>query len=151
MFLGYIISHGVITMVFTDYSNSHNWICTGGKREKPVDVFHIIPTSWYGKNDELLSDISDPEYRCMAESNTLLQASVFESCANIYVPHYRQVEPRYCLTLSYEGRLKHTGMEPKQDIFDALDYYFENFNNDKPFILSGHSQGSIVMLHKEFV
>ena len=134
-------------MTFTDYSSSHNWIITGGKCDKPVDVFHITPTSWYGtEGGELFSNISDPVYREMAETNTRLQASVFEKHANLFVPHYRQLEPRFCLGLSYEGRLRYIEQEPRQDIFDALDYYFEHYNQGKPFILSGHSQGSIVML-----
>jgi hypothetical protein len=29
------------------------------------------------------------------------------------------------------------------DIYRALDYYFENCNNGKPFMLAGHSQGSV--------
>ena len=145
--MGYIIFRGVIAMIRIDYSDSYNWIETGGKREHAVDVFHITPTSWYGKNDtDLFSNIADQEYRDMALSNTRLQASVFEPLANLYVPHYRQLEPRFCLGLSYEGRMRYINQEPRQDIFDALDYYFEHWNEDKPFILSGHSQGSIVML-----
>ena len=33
---------------------------------------------------------------------------------------------------------------PKQDVFAALDYYFENLNDGRPFILAGHSQGSAI-------
>jgi hypothetical protein len=29
------------------------------------------------------------------------------------------------------------------DIYSALDYYFQNKNNGKPFVLAGHSQGSV--------
>ncbi|MBQ2819398.1 MAG: DUF3089 domain-containing protein [Clostridia bacterium] len=133
-------------MTFTDYSNSFNWISTGGERDKPVDVFHVVPTSWYGKEGETLSEISNPQYREMSTFNVSFQASVFETEANIFAPHYRQLEPYYCLDLSLEERMKKEAEEPKQDIFDALDYYFENYNNGRPFILSGHSQGSILLL-----
>ena len=33
---------------------------------------------------------------------------------------------------------------PKTDVFAALDYYFEHLNGGRPFILAGHSQGSIM-------
>ena len=33
---------------------------------------------------------------------------------------------------------------PRQDVFAALDYYFENLNGGRPFILAGHSQGSAI-------
>ena len=35
---------------------------------------------------------------------------------------------------------------PYDDITTALDYYFEHFNGDRPFILAGHSQGSGIIL-----
>ena len=31
---------------------------------------------------------------------------------------------------------------PYADVTAALDYYFENYNNGRPFIIAGHSQGS---------
>ena len=31
---------------------------------------------------------------------------------------------------------------PYGDITAALDYYFKNFNNGRPFIIAGHSQGA---------
>ena len=34
-----------------------------------------------------------------------------------------------------------------QDIYEMLDYYFENQNNGRPFILAGHSQGSLWMTY----
>ncbi len=32
-----------------------------------------------------------------------------------------------------------------KDVYKALDYYFENLNDGRPFILTGHSQGSIII------
>lgn len=133
-------------MTFTDYSNNYNWISTGGDLSKPVDVFHVIPTSWYGKEGQLLSNISDREYRLMSTFNVSFQASAFETEANIFAPHYRQLEPYYCLSLPPDIRMEKESEEPLQDVYDALDYYFEHFNNGRPFILSGHSQGAILLL-----
>ena len=31
---------------------------------------------------------------------------------------------------------------PYDDIIAALNYFFENYNNGRPFIIAGHSQGS---------
>ena len=36
---------------------------------------------------------------------------------------------------------------PKPDIFAALDYYFDHYNQERPFILAGHSQGSDLLLY----
>jgi hypothetical protein len=35
---------------------------------------------------------------------------------------------------------------PKTDIIAAFDYYIKNLNDGRPFILAGHSQGSIMIL-----
>ena len=35
---------------------------------------------------------------------------------------------------------------PYDDITAALDYYFENYNGGRPFIIAGHSQGSAMVL-----
>lgn len=34
---------------------------------------------------------------------------------------------------------------PLQDAEAALDYYFENLNEGRPFILAGHSQGAAIL------
>lgn len=32
--------------------------------------------------------------------------------------------------------------EPRTDVYAMLDYYFEHYNNGKPYFLAGHSQGA---------
>ena len=44
-----------------------------------------------------------------------------------------------------EEQLKVVGGIPKADVFAAFDYYIKNYNNGRPFILAGHSQGSVVL------
>ena len=34
---------------------------------------------------------------------------------------------------------------PYTDITAALDYYFENYNQGRPFVIAGHSQGSAIL------
>ena len=35
--------------------------------------------------------------------------------------------------------------EQRTDIYAALDYFFEHYNQGRPFILAGHSQGSVML------
>ena len=35
--------------------------------------------------------------------------------------------------------------EQRTDVYAALDYYFEYYNQGRPFILAGHSQGSLML------
>lgn len=128
-----------------DYSDPANWISMPESPDKPVDVFFIYP-SFYGSTTgsapDDIADIDEPE---MIQGASMLslrgQASVFGDVCNIYMPTYRQltvaclmgVVPREDVVQYYLSR----------DVYRALDYYFENCNNGKPFILAGHSQGSI--------
>ena len=34
---------------------------------------------------------------------------------------------------------------PYDDMIAALDYYFDNYNEGRPFIIAGHSQGSALL------
>ena len=74
-------------------------------------------------------------------------ATVFDESCNVFVPYYRQVGMKYAGEVSK----KYGSIEPAlaglsyTDIKAALDYYFENCNNGRPFIIAGHSQGSAMV------
>ena len=68
--------------------------------------------------------------------------------ANIYAPYYRQVER--------VGTKEHDSGQPDQDRRrhnprptdrPAFEYYIQHYNDGRPFILAGHSQGSSVLTH----
>ena len=131
----------------TDYSLAESWIVRQENGQKPVDVFHLVPTSWLGGSDgRLISSVSDEQYRAQAEFNFNLQASVYFGVCNLFAPHYRQLEPYYCVSLSPDERMERESREPLEDVYAALDYYFAHLNCGRPFILSGHSQGTILMI-----
>jgi hypothetical protein len=60
--------------------------------------------------------------------------------ANVYAPLYRQANFYAFLDLKADGK-KALDLA-YEDIEAAFDYYFENYNQGRPFILAGHSQGS---------
>ena len=111
---------------------------------KGVDVFYVHPTtlkdlSVWNQNlqDKQTNDWTDASV--MAR-----QASVFNACCNVIAPRYRQAsfkaggDP----TLTGDGgkayRLAYS------DVLDAFDHYIKHINNDKPFIIAGHSQGALM-------
>ena len=136
----------------TDYSKSEHWLSLPSATDKKVDVFYLYPTAWQktGENDPNVLE-SNPDV-CNIDNPSMLQnaplafqrqATAFEPIANIYAPYYRQVD----LNLSPQERTKATGEVPTLDATAAFDYYIKYYNNGRPFILAGHSQGSNVMIN----
>ena len=73
-------------------------------------------------------------------------ASAFAESTNVFLPYYRQASLRYAGEVwRRTGDIAEaiSGI-PYDDITAALDYYFENYNNGRPFILAAHSQGSAI-------
>lgn len=129
-----------------DYANETNWILKQQHGEKPVDVIYFYPTRYYvdGPEADELCDIDDKDMRKRAVKITQKHTTVFEDSCNLYAPFYRQLSVPCILDLiaSNPEALSYCGVKA---LSGSLDYYFQNYNNGKPFILAGHSQGSILL------
>ncbi|MCK9625244.1 MAG: DUF3089 domain-containing protein [Bacteroidales bacterium] len=132
----------------TDYSKQEHWLSLPTDASKVVDVFYVYPTAWYKE------DTSEPDF-CAIDNRIMLigsqsafnrQATAFETIGNIYAPYYRQADASYILPLSENQRWNVIDSIPAKDVTAAFDYYIKHYNNGKPFILVGHSQGSNVLL-----
>ena len=132
----------------TDYSQEANWYKLP-EITKEYDTFYIYSTIYFGMNE------GDPDYAPLDNKEMLdgikvehaIKSSVFEESTNLFVPLYRQGSMRllgdtWKKTGSIEEAIKST---PYGDITAALDYYFENYNNGRPFVIAGHSQGSGIL------
>jgi hypothetical protein len=134
-------------MIATNYSLSKHWLSLPAPVKK-ADIFFLYGTSWH-KLDKHESNI------CRIDNATLLAGSLdgfrqdatsFETAGNIFAPYYRQADGVHTLSLPEDKRLEIVGDIPAKDVTAAFVYYIEHFNNGRPFILAGHSQGSNVML-----
>jgi hypothetical protein len=75
------------------------------------------------------------------------QATAFDTVGNIYAPYYRQADAATCLSATEEDKDKLLRGTPESDVIAAFDYYIKNYNDGRPFILAGHSQGSNMLLY----
>jgi hypothetical protein len=128
----------------TDYSQAAHWLSLPAVVDKPVDIFYLYPTAWSKVNqtDPNICEIDNPSMLIGAKSVFARQATAFETVGNIFAPYYRQVDARYKFSLSSAEQDKIVQGIPKADVFAAFDYYIKNYNQGRPFILAGHSQGS---------
>jgi hypothetical protein len=139
-----------------DYSNSNSWavlpdnlpneisIFKNDTNDKKADVFFIYPTLIDAKNQkEWNSDIWNKEIReDVIERPVKYQASAWVDSGNLYVPFYRQAHIRVFNKKFQEDGKKALDLA-YSDIREAFIYYLENFNNNKPFIIASHSQGTV--------
>ena len=69
------------------------------------------------------------------------QASQFNGCCNVYAPRYREASIFAYLKGDAKLREQVLGFAYK-DVARAFDYFIENYNGGRPFILASHSQGT---------
>ena len=125
------------------YENSENWVSLATVT-KNVDVFYVYPT--VSSNTSGSMDITDTDERALAQGIFDAQASVFESATNVFAPYYRQMSTKVDMT---GIELATDTKEFKQgavDVQDAFDYYINNLNQGRPFIIAGHSQGTMALI-----
>ena len=116
--------------------NEEKWV---NDSLKSVDVFYIYPTI-YESGTTWNADLSDKTLNKKIDSKPVqYQASVFNASCQVYAPRYRQS----IIKAFYD---KENG--PKSlafaydDVKRAFQYYLDNYNHERPFIIASHSQGT---------
>jgi hypothetical protein len=153
-----------------DYSRQDNWIClpvkhnasdtvpvNSGEKDMQataaVDVFYVYPTlDFSGGNWN--ADIYNQHLNKRIEKTAIrYQATVFNGSCKVYAPLYRQGT----LACFYDKKGTGSGGKALQlaysDVRAAFQYYIKNYNHGRPFIIAGHSQGTLMAykLLQEFV
>lgn len=148
LFFVFLIQNISLAVEITDYSDKSNWLSISEKNEYSADVFYIYPTVCTTKRTDNICGVDDKQMRLTARGVYKLQAEAFAPIANIYAPFYTQYNFKAFANSNYLKIQQdiHNNVRGISDIYNALDYYFKNYNNNKPFILVSHSQGSGMML-----
>jgi hypothetical protein len=154
-----------------DYSDPATWLCLPGvsgacdadedttvvrasgathvehfaKAKNPaVDCFYVYPT--VSREPSLISDMAaGPE----EVSVVAQQFARFGAVCRTYAPLYRQFTLASIAARMSGKPVDLKGVDPKigyNDIVDAWNYYLAHYNNGRPFVLIGHSQGSGVLI-----
>ena len=117
---------------------------TTEKENLKADVFYIYPTLLTdNKNDSWNSDIKDPNQNNVVRNIAIrYQASAWANAGRIYSPLYRQVHYRSFYEPYTSNGGKKAGEIAYDDIRRAFIFYLEKFNQGRPIIIAGHSQGA---------
>ncbi len=129
-----------------NYACSANWLSlpSPGTAATRVDVFYLSDTT-YSKATPAspnIGPIDDAHMQLGAKVKFAGTAAAFATVGNIYSPYNRQVDSLYKSTLSIDQQLALEAGIPTSDAVSAFDYYIKHFNQGRPFIIAGHSQGS---------
>ncbi|NJB86045.1 hypothetical protein GGR26_001813 [Lewinella marina] len=111
-----------------------------------ADVFFVHPTIYTATrrdNRYWNASLSDQDLNRKVDGSTILnQASVFNGAAKVYAPRYRQAH----LGVFYrEGSgVKQQALDTAYaDVLAAFDHYLRYYNQGRPIIIAGHSQGTL--------
>jgi alpha/beta superfamily hydrolase len=141
-----------------DYSLEKNWAALPSKKDKAdvvpkksklknqqdsakVDVFYIHYTTHWMTLIHGNARLRRPFVNFLTNHLALrMQASVFNGSCKVYAPKYRQASIISFTSIDKKGK---QALElAYRDVENAFDYYLKHYNNGRPFIIAGHSQGS---------
>jgi hypothetical protein len=111
--------------------------------DSSVDVFFLHPTTYTRarKSKKHNASIDDDYINAKTDYSTILyQASVFNQQCRIFAPRYRQAHLKTFFVK--ESETTHQTFElAYADLKTAFEYYLQHWNNGRPIIIAGHSQG----------
>lgn len=105
----------------------------------PVDCFYVYPT--VSGDDGLNSDLSPREEIGATQS----QFARFASACRAFVPVYRQMTLGAVAAAATGGDVRQAGELAYSDVAKAWRTYLSTYNMGRPFVLVGHSQGSLMI------
>ncbi len=120
---------------------------TDNQASATADVFFIHPTT-YLSPDAWNAPLDDAAANDLIDNSVnVAQASAFNGCCRIFAPRYRQATFAAFFPAAQAGGEAGNGAQAMNlaysDLIRAFDEFLTTHNNNRPFILAGHSQGSM--------
>lgn len=130
----------------TDYSDRNNWLNIP-QIAYEVDTIYFYPTAYASADPDAptIVPVENEILRAGAQRNFALNKAAFSHCTNVFAPYYRQSNLMALTGLSNEEFEAFQLREQRTDVYASLDYYFAHYNEGRPYILAGHSQGSAMI------
>jgi hypothetical protein len=149
-----------------DYSKSSSWLCLPGRKDvcstplattalnpngygstglstlaanPPIDCFYVYPT--VSRDQGLNSDLNAGEEKAAAET----QFARFAGVCRTFAPIYRQMTLGAVAAYSAGGDITQASKIAYGDVAAAWRDYLATKNDGRPFVLIGHSQGSLML------
>ena len=150
-----------------DYTNASNWLCLPGRsdicstplgttalnpngygsvgqspvaKDPPIDCFYVYPTVSRdsGMNSDLVVDGSE-------RNAVQVQFARFAGVCRTFAPVYRQMTLGAVAAAAAGANMTQPGFLAYTDVANAWRTYLAHHNKGRPFVLIGHSQGSLML------
>jgi len=145
-----------------DYAHLDNWAAhpdksdaadrtpcpeaTDWQKTAQTDIFFLYPTSYYGpgtRGGKWNAATDNHKVNTRTDSASILyQATIFNGAGRVFAPRYRQAHLHAFFTKDKDSADKALAVA-YSDVLAAFEYYLKNWNNGRPFVVVGHSQGSL--------
>src|SRR4051812_12204424 len=150
-----------------DYAQEANWLCLPGRNDAcsvplptaalkpngygptqmvkaglrpPIDCFYVYPTVSRdpGDNSDL---VAGPEER----ATVAVQFARYGTVCRTFAPMYRQATLTALRKAMAGAPIERSFGPAYADVAAAWHYYLDHYNKGRPFVLIGHSQGSVML------
>lgn len=122
------------------YAQAENWAYLETDKTAAADVFFICPTVFSGEADCYNMSMDDEAARADFLGATNMEKGIYDQQARFFAPCYQQIGLN-AYELPIEAREQYLSVA-YQDVKDAFTYYLEHYNEGRPIILAGFSQGA---------
>ena len=133
-----------------DYAQAANWVYAEEEKDAAADVFFVCPTVYGGGEESYCMPLDDEDAKASFLGATNMEKGIYDDAARFFAPYYRQVGLSvYTLPQDEQETYLAAAFD---DVSDAFAYYLEHYNNGRPIVLAGFSQGAdmCIRLLKEY-
>ena len=128
-----------------DYADSTQWFMAD--RQGEADIFYIISTEtgdhMIGSDTSHYADTHDPYQRSRMRHEMYAVDSFYSGRFNYYSPYYRQASIQSWATEEMAYSRLPLAMD---DCIRSWEYYLAHYNQGRPFVLAGFSQGAVAVM-----
>ena len=122
------------------YAQEENWAYLEADKTASADVFFICPTVYSGREDSFHMALDDEAAKGDFLGATNMEKGIYDADCRFFAPYYRQAGLNV-YELPEEEREPYLAFA-YADVKDAFTYYLEHYNEGRPIILAGFSQGA---------
>ena len=128
-----------------DYSDAANWAYLETENtDKTADVFFICPSVYGGSDDACNMSLSDTDTKESFVGAINMEKGIYDADSRFFAPYYRQIGLNvYDMPEADREPYLETAYA---DVRDAFLYYMNNYNEGRPIVLAGFSQGADMCL-----